>query len=282
MSDAERCQNCDEALTGPYCAACGQKQVDLTRGFLEVLADAFGEAFEVDGRLHRTAVPFLLRPGELPRLWAEGKRAPFTSPVRVFVFALFVGFVGLQLIGEGWAELVPADPLAFDDQGHADVHLVGDGTVQMDIEAAEGRAGLPATQRALALAVLDHMVDNGPTAVALMVPLFAVGLQLVLWRRRLVDHLVFSLFHHSRLLLLAGVLLPLVGGWGIPIVWAVVNLYLVLGLRRAYELERWGTAWRSVLLVGAHTLALATLLVGVLAWSAVAVIQDAGDIEASE
>jgi len=278
MSEPEPapCLNCGVDLTGVYCAACGQKDVDLERGFWQVVASAVGEAFEADGRLHRTLVPFLLQPGELPRRWAAGQRASVTSPVRLFVFALFAGFVGLQLTGEGWTEFVPEQPMAFDENGHAQLDIDGDSTFQFDLQTSEGNQVLPLSQRAFMQDVLERMVDNGPTAVALMVPLFALALQVVLWRRRLVDHLVFSLIHHSRLLLLAGLTLPLLSRLAIPIVWVVVNIYATLALRRAYDLSVWSTAWRAVLLIFGHTLALLTLLVGILAWSAVAVIEETG------
>lgn len=271
--DAQDCLNCGEELTGPFCAHCGQKEVDLGRSFWQVVFDAIGEAFEVDGKLHRTAVPFLLRPGELPQRWARGQRARFTSPVRLFVFALFAGFVGLQFTGESMGNLVPDDPLVFDDEGNAALKI---GMLDVKLDGASGEdVGL--SQQGFVLELVQHMVDAGPAAVALMVPLFAIALQLLLWRRRFVDHLVFSLVHHSRLLLFAGLLLPIVGGWGVLVTWLLVQTYLLLALRRTYELDPWPTFWRGALLVVGHTVAMVTVLVTVLVWSVVDTIGEDGD-----
>ena len=60
-ADVQACLNCEAPLSGPYCAACGQKHLPAKLGIGELLGEVIGEALEIDGRVPRTLVPFLFR-----------------------------------------------------------------------------------------------------------------------------------------------------------------------------------------------------------------------------
>lgn len=290
---AERCLNCDAELSGPFCAACGQKKVDVDKGLVQVVLDLLSETFEADGRLHRTAPSFFLRPGQLTAEWAAGRRARFTSPVRIFVFALFVGFVGLNIAAmrsAGSARDVLLLPETTDDGGVRIKPADGGSNFEIHIDNTTDLAalGLPRTERAFARAVASTMLDFGPTMIVLLVPVLAGLLKVVLWRELAVKHLVFSLNLHSRFLILGGLLLGIGGVWPAAMLALVMQMYLVLGVARAYQLSWKQTAWRylavalaygSIAMLGVLTLAIGSAVATVLTPE---VMSDLSEVDADE
>src|SRR3954453_8785187 len=94
----KNCLNCGTPLTGPYCAACGQKsQVHRSvRGFLQ---DFVQGLFNFEGKIWRTLPMLALRPGERTRRYTPGERARFCSPVGLYLFTVFAMFAALNLTG---------------------------------------------------------------------------------------------------------------------------------------------------------------------------------------
>lgn len=93
------CLNCGAALTGPFCAQCGQKDVPPRPSFLRLLDEVTASLFHADSRLWRTMGLLLLRPGRLPRLYLEGKRAQFLPPVRLYLATSLIFFMLLSISG---------------------------------------------------------------------------------------------------------------------------------------------------------------------------------------
>ena len=180
MSEPKRCLNCDEPLTGALCSGCGQRDVDPDKGLLAIIVDLVGEAFEADGRLHATVVPFFLRPGEVTAQWVEGKRARFTAPARIFVFALFVGFVGIAIAADRGVESVSDNAVQHNDDGRVVMAYEStSSSFNIDMDSLEGFSG---TEKDVARRLLQEMVEGGPKATLLLVPAFALVLQLFLWK----------------------------------------------------------------------------------------------------
>ncbi len=107
------CGNCRTPLSGPYCHQCGQPIKGLIRPLSGWIADFFDSVFDYDGRLPRTLVPLLLRPGFLTREYTAGRRVRYVTPVRLFLFLTVILFVAIRLvsnldIGRVTAELAPA------------------------------------------------------------------------------------------------------------------------------------------------------------------------------
>jgi len=88
---AHNCANCGAALTGAFCAACGQHgHVHRTAGAF--LHDVAHGVFHFEGKFWTTLPMLALRPGELTRRYAAGERAKFVSPMGVFLFSVFLMF----------------------------------------------------------------------------------------------------------------------------------------------------------------------------------------------
>jgi hypothetical protein len=89
VAPAPLCLNCGASLAGAYCAACGQPKVDLDAPTLHVLRDALSDVTDFDGRVLRT-VRAMGTPGRLTLEFLRGRRAPYLSPLKLF---LIVGTV---------------------------------------------------------------------------------------------------------------------------------------------------------------------------------------------
>lgn len=99
------CHNCGIRLSGPYCAACGQKVRPLNITVHDFFHEFIHETLHVDGRLFQSIRRLILSPGFLTREYLQGRRARWISPIRLYLifsvifFALsaFTGFrVGLN------------------------------------------------------------------------------------------------------------------------------------------------------------------------------------------
>lgn len=106
------CGNCTTPLEGPYCYRCGQPIKGLIRPLSGWVADFFDSVFDYDGRLPRTLVPLLFRPGFLTREYIAGRRVRYVTPVRLFLFLTIALFFALRLttdlgLGEFTANLSP-------------------------------------------------------------------------------------------------------------------------------------------------------------------------------
>ena len=92
------CLNCGAALTGPYCAQCGQKS-HVHRSLRAFMGDFIAGILNFEGKFWRTLPMLAWRPGQLTRRYIEGQRARFISPIALFLFSVFLLFATIQLIG---------------------------------------------------------------------------------------------------------------------------------------------------------------------------------------
>ncbi|MBA3890354.1 MAG: DUF3667 domain-containing protein [Gemmatimonadaceae bacterium] len=234
-----------------------------------------GEAFEtltdVDSTAWRTLRTLLFRPGKLTAEYMRGVRVPYMKPLQFFLIVNVIYFVWV-----GWAgERVFSTTLA----NHVNQEVYGPRAREM-VRARVSEPGMDTDAISAAANRYAERFDGAAavqakTLIITMVPMFAGLLALVqiARRRQFVQHLVFALHAYTALLVfsimqryvlqwppkLAGRLL------GFEVTNAFLNnlvsyamtlgigLYLVLGIRRAYE-ERWRTAIPKGLLLGVSML----------------------------
>jgi hypothetical protein len=96
---SEHCLNCGHPVDDEFCPSCGQRNTHYRVSFWRLIGEALAEAFELDGRILRTIVPFLLRPGVLTREYVAGHRVTYSSPVRMFIFFTLVFFFTCSVVG---------------------------------------------------------------------------------------------------------------------------------------------------------------------------------------
>jgi len=94
----KNCLNCGAKLSGPYCAACGQKAHvhRSVRGFMQ---DFLQGVFNFEGKFWHTLPMLVWRPGEMTRRYIAGERARFISPVALYLFTVFAMFAVLNFTG---------------------------------------------------------------------------------------------------------------------------------------------------------------------------------------
>ena len=83
------CLNCGVALTGAYCASCGQS-AHIHRSFRSLGHDILHSVFHFEGKFWRTIPELVFHPGRLTRRYIDGERAKFISPMALFLFTVFV------------------------------------------------------------------------------------------------------------------------------------------------------------------------------------------------
>ena len=95
-----RCLNCGTSLVGSHCHRCGQK-ADVHRSFGAIGHDLVHAIFHFEGKLWNTLPLLAWRPGDLTRRYIHGERARFISPLALFLFAVFLTYAVLALVGSG-------------------------------------------------------------------------------------------------------------------------------------------------------------------------------------
>jgi hypothetical protein len=162
-----RCLNCEAELQGLFCATCGQRDQDLRAASWTLLADFIAETFEADGRLAHTLPLFLWRPGELVRSFVDGRRQRYTSPVKLLLFALAIGFLGFGFAGgraiDAAASTLESREFTFEG-GIAEITFAGGASFK--IADADGSSGLRqwegVNQRAMAELLFERWLDGAP------------------------------------------------------------------------------------------------------------------------
>ncbi|MDO9367263.1 MAG: DUF3667 domain-containing protein [Sphingopyxis sp.] len=95
-----RCLNCGTSLIGPHCQHCGQR-ADIHRSFGAIGHDLVHAIFHFEGKIWNTLPLLSWRPGDLTRRYIHGERARFISPLALFLFAVFLTYAVLAMVGSG-------------------------------------------------------------------------------------------------------------------------------------------------------------------------------------
>jgi hypothetical protein len=235
VAPARTCRNCGAALTGPFCAACGQKAQTGPPTVREFLHDAVDEVFSVDGKFFRSIYLLFTRPGFLTRELFDGRRNRYVRPLRLYLICSVAMFGMMALTGERITLDRPAPPSSsVPAPGEERTPQFG---VTSDMLTAD-------EQRQM-----DEQVNNGiPRLMFLMVPGFALIVMLVMRRsgHTYPEHLYFALHVHAFVFGMSALLLPL-NLWGRTAEAisalsriALSLIYGVAALRTAY-----GVGWLS-------------------------------------
>jgi hypothetical protein len=97
--DPDTCRNCGESMPGAYCAACGQERNTHRRSIWGLLHNLIEEVASFDSRMLRTTIALLVRPGELPLAFHEGRTRRYVPAVRLYLFVSLLFFVALSVTG---------------------------------------------------------------------------------------------------------------------------------------------------------------------------------------
>lgn len=258
---AATCANCGTALTGQFCAGCGQaSRLKLT--FHEFTGQALGGLTNLDSRFWRT-LRDLCVPGKLTAEYLAGRRARYMPPVQTYLFASLVFFAAL-------APGMDAFLTSSDERASASETAAARG-ITIDALFAEIDAKNPAWPAE------RQRWRRAMSTVSVMMFLLLPLLALALWSthyssgRFYLEHLVFTLHLQTFAFALLGAYFAiealLFALWwpSLPTVMllgalAVIALYAVVALQRVH-----GEPWMVATLKFAGAAAVyAALLIGVM------------------
>lgn len=141
-----RCLNCGASLVGSHCHRCGQN-ADIHRSFGAIGHDLVHAIFHFEGKLWRTLPLLAWRPGDLTRRYIHGERARFISPLALFLFAVFLTYAVLAMVGAGGGLGEELNKAAAEQTRAAAIKdSMQDEVDRIDIELA--KKDLPAARRA--------------------------------------------------------------------------------------------------------------------------------------
>lgn len=280
--DPHTCPNCTEPFPDPrprFCPSCGQETTLRPPTLFEFVQQFGGAYISTEGALWRTLKLLVTRPGELTRQYLAGRRKHYVLPLRLYLTISVLVLLALRLGADGSTPTAQVDP--------------GDEKRMMVIEIGNVRAGrvdgafvcegLPAwtctrLKRRLdvdpqglqreAAAVGERFVGNLGGAMFVLVPAFALWLQIAYLTRRMryTEHLVFALHLHAFwFLLLACALTGL--GWLMLAALVAAPWYALAAMKRVYGGSRAGRWLRAALVSGAYLATLAVVMAGAALWA---------------
>ena len=288
------CRNCHFTLATPrpvYCGHCGQETDLHPPSVREMFTEYLGHYVALDGPLWRTLWALVALPGHLTNAYFHGRRRRYVLPLRVYLSASFIFFVGWALLPQGPTQTVDAEPAVVEPGKPVQRRVKPGETPAQAAAAAEAisKGASAATGVKVSTKIADCDLDHpetcttftrwvtqvvnkaeaitfeqwksraralAPYAMLAMQPIFAALLLLMFAGsgRRYAEHFVFSLHSHSLwfLALLLALEINLEG----PMMFAVFGHGLV-AMRRVYGLGWWGAVWRGGLLSGFYFVLLA-------------------------
>jgi hypothetical protein len=93
------CPSCGKPMIGPFCAICGQPRDTHRRSLKKLVHDFIKDIASFDSRILRTGRALLLKPGELPKAFHDGRTQPYVPPVRLYLFVSLLFFLFLSASG---------------------------------------------------------------------------------------------------------------------------------------------------------------------------------------
>lgn len=269
------CLNCGTPLAGPFCSACGQRDIPPYPSVRELAIDAFWELSGWDGRFAATVRTLFTSPGALTRDFLEGRRARYLSPLRLYLMASLVYFVlaaaapARQVAGTvdlGAIRIVATDPTAPTvptAAGRVTTYERNAVSSQQPLSGAKRDSALASIAKAprifqpfLRRVVLDPagfkrgLQDTMPRMLFALLPVFAAIVAIFYRKRKYPEHLYFAVHLHAFLFLALtiGVLArftrsdPVIDvAQMIELIW--IPVYATIAFRRTYG----GTIGRTLL-----------------------------------
>jgi hypothetical protein len=86
------CLNCGHQVEERFCPHCGQENIESRHPFYYLFTHFVEDFTHYDGQFWGTLKNLLFKPGNLTRIYLEGKRQKFVPPVKLYIFVSFITF----------------------------------------------------------------------------------------------------------------------------------------------------------------------------------------------
>ncbi len=277
------CPQCEARLAGPFCSQCGERATQPIPTVRELLSDFVETVTNADSRLWQTLGKLLVRPGLVPKLYLSGQRTRLLPPIRLYLIISLLFFLLLSIdattpsvtLSEAGSVTATEVSEQNSDQSTEDPPTINcDITYQGPFTSHIKPRLIAACQQFLddqGALIAQRFLSNVPQAMFLLMPLFAGAMCLAYWRpRRLfVEHLVFQVFNHSGIFLIAS--LCYVADWVLPppaepyvgfVLYPWVIGYSFMSLKTYYGQGKWMTLWKFTSLALVYLVLMLILMVG--------------------
>lgn len=292
------CANCGGNAPDRYCPACGQDTRDRLPTFAQFMREATGRYLAFDGKLWKTLVPLLVRPGFLTRAYLAGGRKRYIGPARLFLVSSLVLFAVLRFAAESMdileldtamhteavesAKSANPGAKAKSKPAHDDFVVLDDELNLSMGDLSESVGGplkkridrfnqLPRAQKIEQ--VLAGATRYGPYAMFVLLPAFAALLKLVyLGRRRRYpgrprlygEHLVFAAHNHAFLFVVGTLLFTVPIDLVRQLIALWVFVYMAWSMHAVYGGSWFGIAVRGFVLLVVYFVLFVFVTVGLL------------------
>jgi hypothetical protein len=298
------CLNCGNETVGFFCPHCGQRKVDMRVSLRRMMMEVIDDQLSVNSTLPRTLGALFFRPGRLTQEYVAGRVVRYIPPFRLYLVSSLLFFILLPLVPGVMEVNVSEDDvrqadsirvaLEVDSVLLARARAAGQDTTPFVHQRPRGEAsgnvhispppdsvpwllrplarrGKQTEERLNAMSprdavgtLRDSFLENAPTGIFLIMPLFALILKLLYARRKrfYVEHFVFALHVHSLAFLLLTAMVLAQQDWLAAVLMVGFMIWLYLAMKRVYGQGWFKTLIKYLLLGQAYMI---ILIFGVLA-----------------
>ena len=246
IPQGKTCLNCGAFLTAQFCAECGQKNKDYRLSFKDLFSDFLEELLDVDSRVLKSLRILFTRPGLLTTEYIKGRRISYLPPVRIYLVASILFFLAISLntlvpniqnneLFQEWTQTGNIDEALTNTLATQVQSLTGDRLGEVAADSSTNAVSVSVGENNFDVQqddFLSNFSDNIAKMMFLLLPVAALQLKMLYWRRKklYIEHLIFSLHVHAfifSLLIITVILDFKVVMWAV-LIWSLVYLYLAM------------------------------------------------------
>jgi Protein of unknown function (DUF3667) len=276
------CRNCGADAPDLYCPHCGQGTKEHPPTFREFIHEFLLHYFAAEGRLWRTLDALVLHPGRLTIEYLRGRRLVYVTPLRLYLTVSVVFFLLWKIAAAPDNERVAAAFHRSLTDGHSVFSIVDLGFARA-VRNADGsfECSLPASLcKRIQVRVLQQpgqlenrvsrlpseLVNHLSTAVFLLLPLFALYLQILYRKPTYGEHFLFALHVHSFWFLVMMALVLPIPPWARMLLTGYLFVYTVIALHAVYLSAWWKTVLKGLAIGVAHVASLILATTAIAMW----------------